>query len=107
MTLEAIPIGTLVPGGLKNTGQVCGKDQTNCNAWLSRLGIERWVNDSSPQKKHTITETRDTFQDSSLAEKCEGFTGNGARIGEVVWLLVIGFVSTFDRKKSKKVQVKI
>lgn len=36
------------------------------------------------QKKYTITETRDTFQDSSLAEKCGAFTRNGARIGEVV-----------------------
>ena len=77
ITLEAIPIRALVRGGFKNAGHVCGKDQRNCNAWLSRLRIERWVNESPPQKKYTITETRHSFQDGSLVEKCGRFTRNG------------------------------
>lgn len=62
MTVEAIPIGTLVPDGFKNAGQVCGKDQTNCNAGLSRLGIERWVNDSSPQKNTLLLKPDTLFK---------------------------------------------
>lgn len=61
ITLEAIPIRALVRGGFKNAGHVCGKDQRNCNAWLSRLRIERWVNESPPQKKNILLLKPDTL----------------------------------------------
>ena len=61
ITLEAIPIRALVRGGFQNAGLVCGKDQRNCNAWLSKLRIERWVNELPPQKKNILLLKPDTL----------------------------------------------
>ena len=55
---------------------------------IASLGSPGWgLSDglmTHPRKKYTITEARHTFQGSGFAEKCGGFTRNGARIGEVV-----------------------
>ena len=40
--LDAIPVGTLVPGGFKRAGQGLG-ERPYCNTWSSRLGVGRWV----------------------------------------------------------------
>ena len=83
MTLEAIPVETLVPGGLNRAGQVMGEGPYKLQRLALRVG--EWVMGQCPipVKKYIITETRRSLQDSRLTEKCGGLLSDGAPRGEV------------------------
>ena len=70
MIMEAVPVGTLVPGGFNHAGQVLGKKARP----VASHGPPVWgLGDrlmSHLRKKNIITETRHTFQDSIM--ECKG-----------------------------------
>ena len=81
MTHEAIPV-VLGPGGFDHVRQVSRERPGELHDLALQVG--GWaMGKCLVLNKNLTTETRHTFQNSRMTERCEGLKRNGARRGEV------------------------